>query len=44
MKVAKQLKITLVRSVIGYNKKQQANVKALGLGKLNSFVVHKGYT
>ncbi|MDD2496597.1 MAG: 50S ribosomal protein L30 [Desulfitobacteriaceae bacterium] len=38
--MAKQLKITLVRSVIGYNKNQQANVRALGLGKVNSSVVH----
>ncbi len=32
----KQLKVTLVRSTIGYNKKQARVVEALGLGKLNS--------
>ncbi len=32
----KQLKVTLVKSTIGYNKKQALIVKALGLGKLNS--------
>lgn len=33
------LKITLKKSVIGYNKKQAATAKALGLGKLGSSVV-----
>lgn len=32
----KQLKVTLVRSTIGYNRKQARVVEALGLGKLNS--------
>jgi large subunit ribosomal protein L30 len=39
--VTKQLKITLVKSVIGYNKTQRATVKALGLKKMNSSVVQK---
>ncbi|NLX08529.1 MAG: 50S ribosomal protein L30 [Chloroflexi bacterium] len=34
----KQLRITLVRSPIGYEKTQKATVRALGLGKLNSSV------
>ncbi|MCE5314802.1 MAG: 50S ribosomal protein L30 [Armatimonadota bacterium] len=33
------LKITLKNSVIGYNKRQRATVKALGLGKIGSSVV-----
>jgi len=36
-----ELKITLVRSVIGTKPKQRLNVKALGLGKTNSSVVQK---
>ena len=36
----KQIKITLVRSVAGTLPKQRKTVKALGLGKLNSSVVH----
>lgn len=36
----KKLKITLVKSPIGYDKRQKAIVKALGLGKLNSTVEH----
>lgn len=35
-KAEKQIKVTLVKSTIGYNKKQGLIVKALGLGKLNS--------
>lgn len=38
--MAKSLKITLVRSVIGYGQKQRATVKTLGLRKLNSSVTH----
>lgn len=34
-----KLKITLTRSLIGRPEDQRATVKALGLGKLNSFVV-----
>jgi large subunit ribosomal protein L30 len=36
----KQLRITLVRSLIGRPEKQRRTVRALGLGKLNSQVVH----
>lgn len=34
-----QLKVTLVRSLIGYPQDQRATVKALGLGKMNSTTV-----
>ncbi|MDS1030436.1 50S ribosomal protein L30 [Bacillota bacterium LX-D] len=37
--MAKKLKITLVRSLIGRPETQRKTVKALGLGKLNSVVV-----
>lgn len=33
------LKLTLKKSVIGFNKKQKATVRALGLGKINSSAV-----
>ena len=33
------LKVTLARSVIGTNPKQRATVKAMGLGKRESFVI-----
>ncbi|MGB9886566.1 MAG: 50S ribosomal protein L30 [Moorellales bacterium] len=36
----KQLRITLVRSLIGRPEKQRRTVRALGLGRLNSQVVH----
>jgi len=36
----KKLRVTLVRSPIGYNKRQKATVRALGLGRMNSTVVH----
>ena len=36
VKVEKQIKVTLVKSPIGYNKKQARVVKALGLRKMNS--------
>jgi len=36
--VAKELKITLVRSTIGRNKRQRETVKSLGLKKLQSSV------
>lgn len=36
----KKLRVTLVKSPIGYTKRQKATVKALGLGKLHSSVVH----
>jgi len=32
----KTLRVTLIRSAIGYNKKQARTLKALGLGKMNS--------
>lgn len=35
----KQLKITLVKSLICRDKHQRAIIKALGLGKLNSSVI-----
>jgi large subunit ribosomal protein L30 len=35
---AKQLKITLVKSTIGFNKTQAKTVEGLGLRKLNSSV------
>jgi len=34
------LKLTLKKSVIGYNKRQRATVEALGLGKIGSSAVH----
>ncbi len=34
------LKVTLKRSVIGYNKRQRATVRALGLNKIGSSAVH----
>ena len=34
-----KIKITLVKSVIGYNKKQHETVKSLGLHKMNSSVI-----
>lgn len=34
-----KLRITLVRSPIGYPERQKRTVKALGLGKMNSNVV-----
>lgn len=33
------LKVTLKKSVIGYNKRQRATVRALGLGKVGSSVL-----
>ncbi|MGB2696709.1 MAG: 50S ribosomal protein L30 [Candidatus Zixiibacteriota bacterium] len=39
--MAKELKITQIKSVIGYNQKQRNTVKALGIKKLNQSVVHK---
>ena len=34
------LKVTLTKSVIGYDKTQRATVRALGLGKMGSSAVH----
>jgi large subunit ribosomal protein L30 len=33
---AKKVRITLVKSPIGYNQKQKSTVQALGLGKMNA--------
>jgi large subunit ribosomal protein L30 len=38
--MAKQLQITLVRSLIGRDEKQRTTVKTLGLKKTNHTVVH----
>lgn len=38
-KQGKLLKVTLVKSSIGYNKSQKHIVKALGLGKINKTVL-----
>ncbi|NLF78826.1 MAG: 50S ribosomal protein L30 [Chloroflexi bacterium] len=38
--MTKQVRVTLVRSPIGYEKSQKATVRALGLGRMNSSVVH----
>ncbi len=40
--MSSNLKITLVKSPIGYNQRQRRTLKALGLGKLNSSVVRAG--
>ena len=39
-KKKKNLKITLKKSVIGYNKKQKVTVRTLGLRKLHHTVEH----
>jgi len=36
-----KISVTLKNSIIGSTKRQKATVKALGLGKLNSTVVHE---
>jgi large subunit ribosomal protein L30 len=36
-----QIEITLVRSPIGYNRRQKATLKALGLKRINQSVTHK---
>jgi large subunit ribosomal protein L30 len=38
--MAKKLRITYTKSSIGYNKSQQATVRALGLKKLSQTVEH----
>lgn len=38
--MAKKLKIKLVRSPIGYNRRQRATLKALGLRKISDEAVH----
>jgi large subunit ribosomal protein L30 len=35
-----KLRVTYVKSAIGYNKRQKSTIKALGLRKLNQSVVH----
>lgn len=35
------LRVTLKKSVIGYDKRQRATVKALGLNKVGSSAVHE---
>jgi large subunit ribosomal protein L30 len=37
----KMLKITLVKSAIGYSERHKATVRALGLRKMNQFVIHE---
>lgn len=37
----KQLKVTLIRSAIGYEKSQGDTVRALGLRKMHSTAIHK---
>ncbi len=37
--MAKKLQVTLVRSPIGYSKRQKATVKALGLRRMHQTVV-----
>ncbi|NLT95722.1 MAG: 50S ribosomal protein L30 [Clostridia bacterium] len=39
--MAKKIKVTLVNSVIGRPEQQRKVVKALGLKKTNSFVIHE---
>ena len=38
-KNAKEIRITLVKSPIGYSKKHKATIKALGLHRMNETVV-----
>ncbi len=39
--MSKKLRVTLVKSPIGYSKRQKATVKSLGLGKMNSSIIHE---
>ncbi len=39
--MSKKLRITLVKSPIGYTKRQKETVKSLGLGKMNSSIIHE---
>lgn len=34
------IKVTLIKSPIGYSKKQKRTIKALGLNKLRSSIIH----
>ena len=36
-----KLRVTYVKSAIGYNKRQKSTIRALGLRKLNQSVEHK---
>jgi large subunit ribosomal protein L30 len=36
-----KLRVTYVKSAIGYNKRQKSTIKALGLRKLNQTVEHE---
>lgn len=38
--MTKKLRVTLVKSPIGYNKRQKNTAKALGLRKMNTAVIH----
>jgi large subunit ribosomal protein L30 len=38
--MSKKIRVTLVKSPIGYEKSQKATVRALGLRRLNSSAVH----
>lgn len=40
-KKKKEIKITLVKSPIGYNQRQKGTVRALGLRKMNQTVTHE---
>jgi large subunit ribosomal protein L30 len=39
--MAKSLRVRLIKSPIGYNRRQLKTVKALGLGKLDSEMIHQ---
>lgn len=39
-KEVNQIKITQIKSAIGYHKSQKLTIEALGLKKMNHFVVH----
>jgi large subunit ribosomal protein L30 len=39
--VPSQLKVTLVKSIIGLSPKQEATVRALGLRKIRQTIVHQ---
>jgi large subunit ribosomal protein L30 len=41
MSKSKQLRITLVKSPIGYTQRQKATVRALGLRRLQASVTHE---
>ncbi|MEF9917787.1 MAG: 50S ribosomal protein L30 [Eubacterium sp.] len=38
--MAKQIKVTLKKSIIGRNKRQRATIQALGLRKIGQVIVH----